>query len=77
MIFFSLLNRYRKYPIVPGLVMAGLSFIAAGLALLEPETLGRPLPNTIEEINQWTLSLDPEGRERAKEVSKRYCRLSF
>lgn len=51
--------------------MAGLSLIGAGLALLEPETLGRPLPNTVEEINSWTLTLDSEGRERAKEVTKR------
>ncbi|CAD5124279.1 DgyrCDS12570 [Dimorphilus gyrociliatus] len=63
---------YRKYPIVPGLVFAGVSFIAAFLSLLEPETLGRPLPNTIEEINAWTLTLSKEEKENAKEASRKF-----
>jgi len=31
------------------------------MALLLPETLNRPLPETIEEIESWTRSLVPKG----------------
>jgi len=31
------------------------------MALLLPETLNRPLPETIEEIESWTRSLVPRG----------------
>lgn len=43
-----------KYPTVPSLVFAVLSFLAALLVLILPETHKRPLPNTIEEVESWT-----------------------
>jgi len=35
------------------LLFGGLSTAAGLLTLLLPETLGRPLPQTIEDIEQW------------------------
>jgi len=38
---------------LPGLLFGGLSTAAGLLTLLLPETLGRPLPQTMEDIEQW------------------------
>ena len=38
---------------MPGLVFGGLSTAAGLLTLLLPETLHRPLPQTIDDIEQW------------------------
>jgi len=38
---------------LPGLVFGGLSTAAGLLTLLLPETLHRPLPQTIDDIEQW------------------------
>jgi len=38
-----------------------VTFVTGLMALLLPETLNRPLPETIEEIESWTRSLAPRG----------------
>ena len=38
---------------MPGLLFGGLSTAAGLLALLLPETLHRPLPQTIDDIERW------------------------
>jgi len=38
---------------LPGLLFGGLSTAAGLLTLLLPETLHRPLPQTIDDIEQW------------------------
>ena len=43
----------KELPWLPGLVFGGLSTAAGLLTLLLPETLGRPLPQTIDDIEQW------------------------
>ena len=43
----------RVAPWFPGVVFGVMAVIAAGLTLLLPETLGRPLPQTIEEVENW------------------------
>jgi len=55
----------RKVPWLPG-ILFGVSSIAVGiLCLLLPETLNKPLPQTIEDIENWTkkpseITADPE-----------------
>jgi len=44
---------------VPDLVFASLAFVTGLLALVLPETLNRPLPETIKEIESWTRSIPP------------------
>ena len=44
---------------IPGIVYAALAFVTGLLALLLPETLNRPLPETIKEVESWTRSLHP------------------
>jgi len=44
---------------VPGVVFASLAIVTGVMALLLPETLNRPLPETIKEVESWTRSLTP------------------
>ena len=46
---------------IPSAVFIVVTFITGLMALLLPETLNRPLPETIEEIESWTRSLVPRG----------------
>ena len=46
-------EQMKELPWLPGLVFGGLSTAAGLLTLLLPETLGRPLPQTIDDIEQW------------------------
>ena len=52
---------------IPGAIFAVLAAIAAVLTLFEPETIGRPLPTTVEEIEGWTITLTEEEKIRHKE----------
>ena len=47
-----------------------MSILGAILVLFLPETLGRPLPQTIRQVEQWTRTLTPEEKEKFRE-SKR------
>ena len=44
---------------IPDTVFAALAVVTGILALLLPETLNRPLPETIREVESWTRSLKP------------------
>jgi len=46
---------------IPSVVFTVVTFVTGLMALLLPETLNRPLPETIEEIESWTRSLVPRG----------------
>ena len=46
---------------IPSVVFTIVTFVTGLMALLLPETLNRPLPETIEEIESWTRSLVPRG----------------
>jgi len=44
---------------IPGLIFAVLAFATGLLVLLLPETLNRPLPETVKEVESWTRSIAP------------------
>ena len=48
--------QYEKVPWLPGPLFGILSVAAGLLVLLLPETLNRPLPQTIEDIEAWSAS---------------------
>ena len=52
---------------IPVGIFAALAFIAGFVALFEPETLGRPLPTTIEEILHWNLRVTKEEKQLFKQ----------
>ena len=57
----------RNIPWLPG-ILFGVSSIAVGLlALLLPETLNRPLPQTIEDIENWTKKPEAPVEEDAQQ----------
>ena len=57
MILFIYLHQSRVVPWLPNVVFGVMCLIAAIMTLLLPETLGRPLPQTIEEVERWTRTL--------------------
>ncbi len=50
-------------PWIPNIVFGVLAVVAAGLGLLLPETAGRPLPQTVEDIEMWSNRRKQAGRE--------------
>jgi len=50
---------------LPGLLFGGLSTAACLLTLLLPETLHRPLPQTIDDIERWY-----SGKQAAQQKSE-------
>ena len=65
-IFAPFFVQFLLYDWVPGTVFGILSLSAAALTPLCPETHGRSLPSTIEEIANWSLSLSSEEKEMLK-----------
>ncbi|CAH1797125.1 unnamed protein product [Owenia fusiformis] len=61
----------KTVPWVPATVFGVLSIVVGLMTLLLPETLGRPLPQTIEEVETWTRTLSPEEVLRWKETQER------
>ena len=47
-----------------------MCILGAILMLFLPETLGRRLPQTIREVEEWTLNLTPEEKQKFKESKK-------
>ncbi|XP_074650859.1 organic cation transporter protein-like [Tubulanus polymorphus] len=45
----------RLVPWAPGVIFGGMSLLVGMLVLLLPETRGRPLPQTVEDMKQWQL----------------------
>lgn len=48
------LRQARQVPWLPGVLFGALSIAVGILALVLPETLNRPLPQTIEDIENWS-----------------------
>jgi len=48
------MKQARILPWLPGLLFGGLAIGGSLLILLLPETLNRPLPQTIEDIENWS-----------------------
>ena len=49
-----MLKQRRILPWLPGLLFGGLSIGSGLLTFFLPETLNRPLPQTIEDIENWS-----------------------
>ena len=50
---FLMLTQTRIVPWLPGLLFGGLAVGSGMLTFFLPETLNRPLPQTIEDIENW------------------------
>ena len=56
-------------PWLPNVIFGVMAILAGALTFLLPETLHRPLPTTIEEVEKWRLTLTKEEKEKAKLVA--------
>jgi hypothetical protein len=50
-----------------------ISIVCGFICLYVPETLNRPMPNSIEDILKWSRDLTPEEWEFVKKNSKFNC----
>ena len=57
-------------PWLPNAVFGVMAILGAILSFFLPETLGRPLPQTIHEVEQWSRTLTPEEKQKFKESKK-------
>lgn len=55
---------------VPNVVFAALAIVTGVLALLLPETLNRPLPETIKDVESLTRSLKPSSAPPASAADR-------
>lgn len=53
-------------PWLPGVLFGTISVVGGVLTLLLPETLGRPLPQTMQEVEQWTRRISKREKQRLK-----------
>jgi len=56
-------------PWLPGLLFGGLSVGSGLLAFFLPETLNRPLPHTIEDIENWSKKPKDKPENQQHEMS--------
>jgi len=57
----------KKVSWLPPIMFGIMCILAAALTLLLPETLGRPLPQTVEAVQAWTRTLSAEEKTKYKE----------
>lgn len=62
--------QYDFVPWLPNVIFGVMCVIAAVITLMLPETLGRPLPQTIKEVENWTRTLSPEEKARFQAQKK-------
>lgn len=53
--FLAYIGKFASW--IPGIVFATLAIVTGIFALVLPETLNRPLPETVKEVESWTRSL--------------------
>ena len=58
------------YPWFPGVVFGIISIIVGLLTLLLPETLNRPLADTVEDIEKWNRTMSKEEKREALELRR-------
>jgi len=59
----------RILPWLPGVLFGALAIGGGLLALFLPETLNRPLPQTIEDIENWYKKYKPPSHAQQQEMS--------
>jgi hypothetical protein len=55
----------RKVFWLPGVIFGALSVMVGLLALMLPETMGRPLPQSVEEMESWD---NKRGRAKSFDI---------
>jgi hypothetical protein len=58
-------------PRLPALIYGAISILCGILSLYVPETLNRPLPNSIDDVCKWPRSLTPEEWRIVREINRK------
>lgn len=60
----------EDYPWLAGTIFSVMALLAGGLVLLLPDTVNRPLPEVIEDVQAWTLKVQKEEKSDFKSKMK-------
>ena len=63
----------KLVPWLPPVIYGVVSIICGYTCLYVPETLNRPLPNSVEDVLKWSRDLTPEEWKIVKENTKFNC----
>ena len=61
----------KIYPILPSIIYGIISVVCGFISLYVPETLNRPLPNSIEDVIKWPRTLTEEEWKAVDELNKK------
>jgi len=61
----------KIYPILPAIIYGLISVICGFISLYVPETLNRPLPNSIEDVLKWPRTLTPQEWKAVDELNRK------
>jgi MFS family permease len=67
----------KIYPRLPALIYGLMSMSCGLIALYVPETLNRPLPNSIDDVVHWSLSLSSEEKRQVRKLNSKEFRALF
>lgn len=60
----------KVLPLLPALIYGAMSILCGIISLYVPETLNRPLPNSIEDVVKWPRNLTEEEWKVVEELNK-------
>jgi len=61
----------KIYPVLPAIIYGLISVICGFISLYVPETLNRPLPNSIEDVLKWPRTLTAEEWKAVDELNRK------
>lgn len=60
---------------LPPVIYGVIAILCGCVCLYVPETLNRPLPNSIEDVLKWPRGLTDEERKKARQLSQINCNI--
>jgi hypothetical protein len=69
--FFVFIKKGKIYPTLPALIYGIISVLCGFISLYVPETLNRPLPNSIEDVLKWPRTLTAEEWKAVNELNSK------
>lgn len=67
----------KIYPRLPAIIYGVMSISCGLIALYVPETLNRPLPNSIDDVVHWSLSLSKEEKRKVRKLNNKEFKAMF
>ncbi|XP_007174432.2 organic anion transporter 3 isoform X3 [Balaenoptera acutorostrata] len=69
-------------PFIPNVIFGTIALLGGSAALFLPETLNRPLPETVEDLENWSLQAkepkqEPEAENTSQRISLQPCELGL